>query len=287
MTRQADCKRRVCARMTRTGESYAAARADHGNSRPQADLRVPAGTCVTSYLVYVDLTGYEWSCTLHKPDAPVIVKSTAAWRMLGTGAVLKCDEGRMRAGPRKWLTAFFEMVIAAAAVAVIVAPHWPWYVATQTPSGGDLVAPEGTATGLSGHVTLWAVTGLAAVQLVLLLARHVRSGRLRVRGDQVWLVCIALVVCFLVVADADFLPASWYFHLNIAGESAPYIWPRSHVFIADASITLSWSYGAAVAVAAALTLLIASIAAPGAPAAPAGERPEPAVRPLPSETATT
>jgi len=174
------------------------------------------------------------------------------------------------AGHSKWLTGVFDTISAAAAAAVIVAPHWPWYVATQTPSGGDLVAPEGTATGLSAHVTLWAVTGLAGVLLVLLLARHVRRGRLRVPGDRVWLVCIALVVCFVVVADADFLPASWYFHLNIAGESAAYIWPRSHVFIADASITLTWSYGAAVAVAAAFTLLIASIASPGAPAVPAG-----------------
>lgn len=191
----------------------------------------------------------------------------------------------MRAGLRKWLTGFFDMIIAAAAVAVIVAPHWPWYVATQTPQGNDPVAPEGTATGLSGHVTLWAVTGLVSVQLVLLLARHVRGGRLRVPGDRVWLVCIAIVVCFLVVVDADFLPASWYFYLNIAGESAPYIWPRSHVFIADATITLTWSYGAVVAVAAAFTLLIASIASPGAPVIPTGE--STGSPPLPSETAFT
>ncbi len=173
------------------------------------------------------------------------------------------------AGPGQWLTGVFDTISAAAAAAVIVAPRWPWYVATQTPPGGDLVAPEGTATGLSAHVTLWAVTGLAGVLLVLLLARHVSRGRLRVPGDRVWLVCSALVICFLVVADADFLPDSWYVHLNIAGESAPYIWPRSHVFIVDGSITLSWGYGAVVAVAAALTLLIASIASPGAPAVPA------------------
>jgi hypothetical protein len=188
------------------------------------------------------------------------------------------------AGPSKWLTGVFDTIIAAAAVAIIVAPHWPWYVATQTPPGNDLVAPEGTATGLSGHVTLWVVTGLAAVLLVLLLARHVRSGRLRVPGDRAWLVCIALVACFLVVVDADFLPASWYSALNIAGGSAAYMWPRSHVFIADASISLTWSYGAVVAVAAALTLLVASIASPRGPVAPTGESPEAAVRTLPSET---
>lgn len=39
----------------------------------------------------------------------------------------------MRAGARKRLTRSFDAVLAVAAVLTIVAPHWPWYVATQTP----------------------------------------------------------------------------------------------------------------------------------------------------------
>jgi hypothetical protein len=180
----------------------------------------------------------------------------------------------MRAGARKRLTRSFDALLAVAAVLTIMAPHWPWYVATQTPPGGNPIAPEGTATGLPAHPSLWVVTGLAVVQLVLLLARHARGGRLRVPGDRVWLVCGAVVVCFLVVVDADYLPHSWYFYLNIAGESGPLIWPRWDWVMPDgAAITLTWSYGAAVAVAAALTSLIAAIVSPGPPATPADERP--------------
>ena len=179
----------------------------------------------------------------------------------------------MKAGGRQRLTRSFDALLAVPGVLTIVAPHWPWYVATQTPPGGNPIAPEGTATGLSGHVSLWVVTGLAVVQLVLLLARHARGGRLRVPGDRVWLVWVSVVVCFLVVVDADYLPHSWYFYLNIAGESGPLIWPRWDWVMPDgAAITLTWSYGAAVAVAAALTSLIAAIASPGPPATPADER---------------
>ena len=180
----------------------------------------------------------------------------------------------MRAGARKRLTRSFDALLAIAAVLTIMAPHWPWYVATQTPRSGNPIAPEGTATGLPAHPTLWVVTGLAVVQLVLLLARHARGGRLRVPGDRVWLVCGAVVVCFLVVVDADYLPHSWYFYLNIAGESGPVIWPRwDWVMPADATITLTWSYGAAVAVAAALTSLIAAVVSPGPPEKPVNESP--------------
>jgi hypothetical protein len=109
---------------------------------------------------------------------------------------------------------------------------------------------------------------------VILLARHARGGRLRVPSDRVWLVWIAAVVCFLVVVDADILPSSWYFYLNIAGESAPYIWPRSHVWVEGATVTVTWSYGAAVAVAAALILLFTSVVSPGPPAPLADESPD-------------
>ncbi len=103
---------------------------------------------------------------------------------------------RMAAGTRARVTGACSAVIAAASVVVVVAPHLPWYVATQSPPGGGPPAPEGTATGLSGHDSLWAVIVLTFVQLVLLLARHVPGGRLRVPGDRVWLALSAAVVCF-------------------------------------------------------------------------------------------
>ena len=66
-----------------------------------------------------------------------------------------------------------------------------------------------------------------------------------------------------MVADADLLSASWFFHLNVAGESSPFVWPNTHLFVAGAAETVTWRYGAAVAVAAALALLLASLASPG------------------------
>ncbi|HEY0934936.1 MAG TPA: hypothetical protein VGD91_14470 [Trebonia sp.] len=70
----------------------------------------------------------------------------------------------MRAGARKRLTRSFDALLAVAAGLTITAPHWPWYVATQTPPGGNPIAPEGTAAGLPAHPTLWAVTGLAVAR---------------------------------------------------------------------------------------------------------------------------
>jgi hypothetical protein len=184
------------------------------------------------------------------------------------------SEGRMRAGTRRWLTRSFDTLLGIAAVLTILAPHWPWYVATQTPWDGNPMAPEGTATGLPAHPTLWAVTGLAVVQLVLLLARHAGGGRLRLPGDRAWLVWVSVLICFLVVADADYMPPSWYFDINIAGESPrPLIWPRWDLWIPGATITLTWSYGAVVAVSAALTSLIAAFVSPGPPARRAGKNP--------------
>jgi hypothetical protein len=180
----------------------------------------------------------------------------------------------MRAGARTWLTRSFDTLLGIAAVLTILAPRWPWYVATQTPWDGNLMAPEGTAAGLPAHATLWAVTGLAVVQLMLLLARHAGGGRLRVPGDRAWLFWVSVLVCFLVVADADYMPPSWYFDLNRAGESTGWlIWPRWDLWIADATITLTWSYGAVVAVAAALTSLIAAFVSPGPPEKPVNESP--------------
>ena len=53
-------------------------------------------------------------------------------------------------------------------------------------------------------MTLWVVTALAAAQLAVLLARHLRGGRHRVPGGGKGLLVLAAVLaCFLVVVDAD------------------------------------------------------------------------------------
>jgi hypothetical protein len=191
----------------------------------------------------------------------------------------------MRAGTRTWLTGCFDAITAAAAVAVIVAPHWPWYVATLTPPDpdGNVHAPSGTATGISAHVTLWAVTALAAAQLAILLARHIRGGRHRVPGgDKGLLVLAAVLACLLVLWDADFMPHSWANILSMDGPmvQSAIMWPAvkdlTQVFPGTNgpdTLRLTWTYGATTAVWAALTLLLASAASPGPPARAAGKNP--------------
>lgn len=192
----------------------------------------------------------------------------------------------MRAHARMWLTRCFDVIAAAAAVAVIVALHWPWYVATLTPPDCDgyVHAPCGTATGISAHPTLWAVTALAAAQLAILLARHLAGGRRRVPGgDKGLMVLAAVFACFLVVADADLLPFSWVKILNLDGPVAqsPIMWPGvkdlTQVEVGNNGpdvLRMTWAYGATTAVWAALTLLLATIASPEAPRRPVGKNPD-------------
>jgi hypothetical protein len=183
----------------------------------------------------------------------------------------------MRTGTRTWLAGCLDVIAAAAAVAVIVAPHWPWYVATLTPPDPDgipfLHVPSGTATGISAHQTLWVVTALAAAQLAILLARYLAGGRYRVPGDNTLLVIAAAVACFMVLADADLMPLAWADILSIDGPlpqpqimGLPFITNLTQVFPgtngAD-TLRLTWTFGATTAVWAALTLLLASIASPG------------------------
>ena len=194
----------------------------------------------------------------------------------------------MRAHARMWLTRCFDVITAAAAVAVIVAPHWPWFVATLTPADPDSIpflhAPSGTATGISAHPTLWAVTALAVAQLAILLARHLAGGRHRVPGgDKGLLVLAAVLACFLVVADADLLPFSWVRILNLDGPVAqsPIMWPAvkdlTQVFPGSNGpdvLRMTWAYGATTAVWGALTLVLAAIASPEAPRRPVGKNPD-------------
>jgi len=186
----------------------------------------------------------------------------------------------MRAGTRTRLTGYFDAITAAAAAAVIVAPHLPWYAATLNPPDDSVIAPSGTATGISAHPTLWAVTALAAAQLALLLARHLPGSRQRVPGNKGLLVLAATLACFLVVADADLMPYSWAKILSIYGPTAQsqIMWPAvkdlTQVFpgtLGPVTLRLTWTYGATTAVWAAVTLLLASVASPGPPARPDGK----------------
>ena len=79
---------------------------------------------------------------------------------------------QMRAGTRERVTGACDTLIAIAAVLIIVAAHWPWANATITPPTPDVMQSPGQATGLYAHASLWAATGIAVVQLALLVARY-------------------------------------------------------------------------------------------------------------------
>jgi hypothetical protein len=120
----------------------------------------------------------------------------------------------MRAGLWAWLRAACDTLVAVAAVLLIVAPHWVWFRATLTydPNSqqGWAHAPSGgPATGVYAHPSLWAVVGLAAVQVALLAARYYPGGRLRVPGDSTLLAVGSVLMFLLVAVDYVAVPSPW------------------------------------------------------------------------------
>jgi hypothetical protein len=165
---------------------------------------------------------------------------------------------------RGWLNWACDAVMAVAAVAVIVAPHWPWFQATLTRPDldGMLMEPSGTATGLYGHGSLWVATGIAVVQLVLLLARHYPGGRPRLPGDGVLIGLGSVIVCLIVARDMLTLPGPWITILSDGGGvwPVPVPWWRS-----TPGLVMTLGFGAVVAAAAAVASLVAAFASPGPP----------------------
>jgi hypothetical protein len=178
----------------------------------------------------------------------------------------KEGEAVMRAGPGTRLRVAFDTLIAVAAVLTIVAPRWPWFNATLLPlwpndGDGPPMAPQGVATGLYAHGSLRVAAGVAAVQLALLLARHYPGGRLQVPGDGILLAIGSSLVCLIVVADAVFLPGRWIDILSVNG-GVPFPWEGKPVTEGGDTLVMTWSYGASVAVAAALASLALTMASP-------------------------
>ena len=169
----------------------------------------------------------------------------------------------MRAGTQARLEAACGMLVAVAAVLTIVASGWPWFQATLTPPDPDslVVAPSGAATGVYAHPSLWAAAGLAVVQIALLAARYYPGGRLRVPGDGDLLVLGSGLVCLLVTADTLIIPRPWFQILSRDGWWVlPPLWEGTPYPVGGATLLMTWSYGATVAIAAAFASLAAAIA---------------------------
>ena len=173
----------------------------------------------------------------------------------------------MRAGGWTRLRAACDVLIAVAAVLTVVAPRWPWYKATLIPSGPNVdltgvMAPQGEATGLYAHSSLWVAVGVAIVLLALLLVRYYRGGRLQVPGDSILLAVGSFLVSLVLSLDAETMPGPW---MDILGATlgVPDPWRGVQVRGDGYTLVMTWSYGAPVAITAALALLALAIASIG------------------------
>jgi len=176
----------------------------------------------------------------------------------------------MRSRTGTWPRAVCDALIAVAAVLTVVVPRWTWFTATILPVSanvdGSAMAPQGTATGLYAHPFLWVAAGVGVVQLVLLLMRYYPGGRLRVPGDGVLLALGSFLVCLIVAVGIGLLPGPWAGILSVNGPLSswlPFTWEGTPLGFDGFTLVMTWSYGATVAMAAALASLALTIAALG------------------------
>jgi len=118
-----------------------------------------------------------------------------------------------------------------------------------------LMTPRGTLIGLYAHPSLMAAMLLAVLQLAVLAARYLPGGRLRAPGYGYLLAVGSAFICLIVAADIAFIPGHWADILSIGNGSVPAPWEGTPVPLDGATLVMSWRYGAAVAMTAALASL--------------------------------
>jgi len=151
--------------------------------------------------------------------------------------------------PERWSQN--DLVIAAASIVLAVSVFTPWFKAAvhlrNYAATGFLIHPTGTRNGVTVHGYLWVVFGLAILQFVVLAARYVPRGRgFTLPGYRQLLIALSALCTLGVVVAFATKPHAWYGNLNLPA------------FI---HIVIGWSYGAAVAVGAAIISLGFAIAA--------------------------
>lgn len=151
--------------------------------------------------------------------------------------------------PRRWSAN--DMIIAAAALVLAVSVFVPWFKATVRIKGssasGFLIDPPGTVSGIAVHGWLWAVFALALLQFAVLAVRYVPARRaLKLRGYRQLLVVTSGLSCIAVLLAFAMRPGPWYGPIDLGGTFYVVIDP---------------SYGAIVAVGAAIVSLGVAIAA--------------------------
>jgi hypothetical protein len=142
-------------------------------------------------------------------------------------------------------------VIAVAALVLAISVFVPWFKAVVTVRGsgltGFLIDPPGDRTGIAAHEFLWLVFGLAMVQFALLATRYLPGRRpLKVPGSNEFLVIASGLSLVVVLIGFALKPAPWY------GQN-----PLSPLF----TVSVGWTYGPLIALAAAIVSLAVGVTA--------------------------
>jgi hypothetical protein len=158
--------------------------------------------------------------------------------------------------PERW--SHYDLIIAVSALVLVVSSFMPWYKATVrgrfAPVTGFLMQPRGTVSGLAVHAWLWVVFGLAALEFVVLAARYAPGRHAFALPGYRWVLAITSGLVFIAVLMAFVAkPSPWYGRIEMGG--------AFYVFV-------GWTYGAVVALAAAIVSLGIAISALRDPRAP-------------------
>lgn len=159
------------------------------------------------------------------------------------------------AGPavRRWDRT--DAVIGTALVMLVISLFLPWFsVTVRLGSAGPV---SGTGNGTRAHGYLWVVFVLAILALVVLVARDAISripGNLPSPGQL--LVGTTGLALILTVLGVVFRPAGY----TGSGYKGPFGWTGAFPHLA---VSVSWSYGGFVAVAAAVVAFVAAFISSG------------------------
>jgi hypothetical protein len=139
-----------------------------------------------------------------------------------------------------------DQIMGVAAAVMAVSVFLPWYRAVvrigNSGVNAQLMQPQGTASGLTVHVYLWALFGLALAQLAVLVARYARRRRPRTIPGYGQFMLVTSAICLVLAISAFVLkPSSWFGNPVLGG---PF------------QISVGWDYGAVVAVVATIATLV-------------------------------
>jgi hypothetical protein len=170
-----------------------------------------------------------------------------------------------------------DLVIGAGLVALLIALFLPWFSATVRLVGGT-ASVSGSADGPRAHGYLWVVFALAIAGLIVLVARDaIDRAPGNLPSPEQMLVGATGLALLLTVLGVAFSPSSGLTVVRPSAQIATILPILPHL-----SISISWSYGGFIALAAALVAFIAAFGIAG-PLESAHRTAQAALRHRPSE----